>query len=304
MHWQNIRLLLALACATFQMLVSHPGPAIAEEDWKGRGTGDYALLSPSWPCDAAFEAEKSLPVLNKAILWNTFGTDTTCLTRYLKEERMRNMEIHLINEVCQRNKQCGNYEFLYGMTPAQYNKQLRNRNPALIARLKEYMAAPAQYLAANLGKQTTCYISPGLESNLTMQAAAVLMEITREAFPNCQMVWNPAGINRYGKPMSGTHFEIHGSQAKLQAPCVADLDGEDISFPSRPAILPNFIDSSKLPAYFAKYQACDLRFLWIAESNGIAKGPFIDPRLRTAFPTPATFGLLASALHPVSSGEE
>lgn len=256
------------------------------------GTGDYAMLSPRWPCQTARESESNLPVLRKAVLWNTFGNDTTCLSQYLIDPRFQTLELHLINEPCQRNRKCGDYEFLYGMSVSEYDQRLTHKDPALLERLKSYAEVPAKFLNQNLKSHTTCFISPGLESNLSMPAAKVLIDTITPLFPQCKIVWNPAGINRRAKPIPGTYFELHGSNVDLKAPCIADLDGEDISFPTRRAILPNYISSLKIPAYIEQFSECEANFLWIAEFNGIQSGPFIDPRKRINFPTKATFDLV------------
>lgn len=261
---------------------------------KNAGLAEYAILSPQWPCKEAREAERGLPVLRKAVLWNTFGTDTQCLLKHLEDPRLAALEIHLINEVCQRNGNCGPYEFLYGVSLEDYNHKLIMRDDALLSKLRQYLSPIKDLLDKNLRRTTVCYVNPGLESNVSKEAAEVLIEETRILFPGCRIVWNPVGINPDAVPIAGTVFELHGSTPPLVAPCIADLDGVDISFPTRPAFLPSSILSTEIPQYFRRYSQCDITFLWISEFNGLRSSPFIDPRSRprSLFPTLSTFQLV------------
>lgn len=258
------------------------------------GLAEYAILSPQWPCDKAREAERDLPVLRKAVLWNSFGDDTECLLKYLKDPRLAALEIHLINEVCQRNNNCGPYEFLYGVSLEEYNRKLIMRDRALLRALRQYLSVVQKFVNENLRQSTVCYVNPGLESNLSREAAEVLIKETRILFPNCKIVWNPVGSSPYAEPIEGTVFELHGATPPLVAPCIADLDGVDISFPTRPALLPSYISSADIPQYLTRYSQCDITFLWIAEFNGLRSSPFIDPRSRprSLFPTKSTLQLV------------
>jgi hypothetical protein len=121
--------------------------------------------------------------------------------------------------------------------------------------------------------------------------------MVRERFPGCIVVWNPVNESRFAKPIPGTHLELHGPTVELAPPCIANLDGVDISFPSRPNLLPEFIVSAALGGYLGNRRPCALTFLWIAEHNGLTgDGPFIDPRKRVNFPTAETFAILARTL--------
>lgn len=247
-------------------------------------------------------ADAGLTELRIATLWNTFGTNTSCLKTYLADTRLKVIEIHLINEVCQRRGTCGAYEFLFGMSMAKYNRALKEENPALLERMRNYFQEPAQFLAANLKPGTACYISPGLESNVDLEAAMVLLQQTKKSFPNCRVVWNPVNNSRAAKPISGTFFEQHHPDASLSSPCIVNLDGFDISYPTRSAILPQNLGSTDLPEFARRFRSCDATFLWIAEYNGITSSkPPPDPRQRTAFPGESTFGLVINSLKTLRS---
>lgn len=269
----------------FALLLAVPMPALGEE--LRLGLAEFGMLSPHWPCDLVREKEKGLTTLRKAVLWNSFGKETSCLKKDLDDPRMKLLELHLINEPCARNNQCGSYEFLYGIPPKEYDDKLKKRDPELIKKLEEYFQEPSQFLAANLKEGTSCYVSVGLESNVSSDAAGVMKGILEKHFPKCKVVWNPVNKSRWAKPIEGTIFELHGTEASLSSPCIANLDGEDISFPDRPSSMEKSIKSGDINTYLDKYKECDVTFLWIAELNGRGgDGPFIDPRERRSFVTP------------------
>jgi hypothetical protein len=262
------------------------------------GYAPYAMMSNSWPCEDQIKSDQNLSELKLAVLWNTFGKNTECLNKYLKDKRLKSLEVHLINEVCQRNNQCGPYEFLYKMSISEYDQKLKSKDADLLKKLTVYFEEVSKFLKERMDPSVQCYINPGLESNVSTEAATVLLTQAKTAFPFCKIVWNPNGQNPAASPIVGTVFEVHGVKIALTPPCISDLDGVDISYPTRPAILPQYIPSNSLPKIAKKYSQCDLALLWIAEYNGLTKGPFIDPRKRESnfFPTLKTFMLVSNSL--------
>lgn len=258
------------------------------------GTAPYAIFHPQWPCDSQWEADKTISQLRLAVLWNTFGKSTECLQRYLEDRRLKALELHLINEVCQRHNSCGPYEFTHGISIGQYDQLLRKRDPVLIGKLREYLKEPASFVARYLGEHTACFVSIGLESNISRRAALVMKEELLTTFPSCTVVWNPNGVNPAARPIKDTVFELHHSPSELPSPCIANLDGEDIDFPLRTAKLSPYIRASELSDIGKRFSNCLANFLWIAEYNGLKSGGFIDPRMRakTAFPSDSTFDLM------------
>lgn len=266
------------------LAIALPFSAKAEEFQLG--TAEFAIMSPSWPCELVRKKEKELSVLRKAVLWNTFGTEVECLKKDLEDPRLKLLELHLINEPCARNKQCGKYEFLYGLAPDEYDKKLKARDPALIEKLEVYLKEPAKLLSDGLKEGTSCYVSIGLESNISTDAALVMKEVLSRHFPRCGIVWNPVNGSKWAMPIEGTHFELHGAEIPLPSPCIANLDGEDISFPDRPSTMTPNIKSSDLGSYYEKRAQCSATFLWVAEFNGRGgSGSFVDPRERKNFVT-------------------
>ena len=71
-----------------------------------------------------------------------------------------------------------------------------------------------------------------------------------------------------------------------------------LAFPTRPAVLPQFIPANQLPAVAAHYQHCEMNLFWIAEYNGLysSSQPPPDPRVRMKFPSVDTFSLVDSSI--------
>jgi len=248
------------------------------------GVGYYAMLHKDWPCKNSLSILPQNPHIS--VLWNTFGKDTKCLSQFLSRAGGKTLQIHTVNEVCQRNKRCGDYEFLSNLSVSDYNNKLIKRNEKLLNRLRKYHLEILSFLDRNLTPDTQCIISPGLESNLSYPAARVLIdEATKMFSPRCQISWNPLR----GGPIPNTIHELHGENPRLSPPCIANLDGVDIDFKGRPAILPQSIWQDDLKFFIKDYSKCVSPFLWIAEFNGIGRGGFIDPRQRKNFPSLDTF---------------
>ena len=230
------------------------------------GIASYGLLSPKWECDGLFHAFEKASTLRFAVLYNTFGSDVTCLNRLLKDPRPKVEELILINEPCLRNKRCGEYEFLFGMTVQSFSAKLAARDEDFLIKLHTYFQGARPLIDASVSQ---CYVSPGLESNLTDPTAIkVLLDETRKVFPQCKIVWNPMKMG--SRAESADIWEGHtDNNPYREAPCIANLDGQDIT-------------KLDLGAYNNKYAQCELNFLWTFAMNGnTRKGSFVDPRART-----------------------
>lgn len=273
---------LFLACAAFGQ--------------QNGGYAYYGIMHPGWPCEESYRAFDGLPAIRLSVLWETFGEDTRCLQRLIDDERPKVLEIHLINEVCQRNKRCGDYEPLRGISVDEYRAGLRSETSDLAAMVRRRGQDAQAFLARNSDKKITCYISGGLESNLDGRAGAVLISSIQSLFPGCTFVWNPVGSNQ--TRLAGTVTELHGASPKLSPPCISNLDGQDISFPGRPGLTTETISSSNVPAYLERYKKCEAAFLWVAEFNGNSRGAFVDPRRRGNWPTRDLFQKLRRFLLP------
>lgn len=253
------------------------------------GLGAYAAMHPNWPCDVMMLGFEGVPEIRLSVLWNTFGNNFSCLRQFASDPRPKYLEVHLINEVCQRNKRCGPYEILYKLSVDEYKNKLNSKDVALISKIKNNVSPIADFFKDNPSVQ--CSISAGLESNLPSKTYQILVSQIKPLFPErCSWVWSPVGQNAYGaNPIKDMVYEGHGDEPeKVKKPCIVNLDGVDIHMKSRPAILPQYVDVTALPRFLASFASCDGAFLWIAEFNGIGRGGFIDPRKRTNWPTKKT----------------
>lgn len=258
-------------------------PTIAKNN---AGLGAYAAMHKDWPCDIMMRGFKGAEKLRLAVLWNTFGNNWQCLEQFASDPRPKLIEFHLINEVCQRNRRCGKYEVLAGMSVEGYKQRLTNKNAAVIAKIKANVAPVASWLAAK--PEVECSISAGLESNLDSKSYQFLVDQLRPEFPaRCKWVWSPNGGNAYGAaPIPGLVYEGHGDAPPgVSAPCIVNLDGVDVNLKARPSVLPLHVDAAVLPRFIASFASCEASYLWIAEFNGNGRGSFVDPRKRTVWPT-------------------
>lgn len=254
-----------------------------------RGMAYYAAMHPRWPAKESLAVFSGKPVACMSVLWRTFGTSTKTLERFFNLPQKKILQVHLLNEVGLRNNRLGSYEVLFGYTPATYQAALLKRDARLFKNLTKYFLNVKNTLdKMSVLSATDFLISPGLESNLNMKAARVLVDLTKEIFAGQRIVWNPAGINVMGgDALSGTVFEVHGSSVHLSAPCIYNLDGEDIDLSIRKSILQNKISEARLPEYFRKASAsgAEACFIWLSEFNLVRPGRFVDPRQRDNFPS-------------------
>ena len=260
------------------------------------GLGAYAAMHKDWPCKVMMRTYNGSSQLRLSVLWNTFGKNFSCLDQWAADGRAKYLQVHLINEVCQRNKRCGDYELLANLTTDQYRAKLLANFEPLYARIRANLKPMAEWLHAH--PTIRCALSGGLESNLNRQAYLNLVAAIKPMFPErCEWVWNPVNNNRYGtNPIPGYIMELHGVTPSLQPQCIANMDGVDADLPARPAIVVPNVPYSELPRFIASLASCDATFLWIAEFNGIDRGGFKDPRKRTNWPTNAIADQLARQL--------
>ncbi len=235
------------------------------------GFSPLAIAHKNFNCEAFLDSISERQELNIAWLYNTFGSNYKCLRKILTDPRLKILQTYLINEPGHRNKRLENHEFLFRFkTPQDYSAALRKQDKKLRRDFFKYVRS-VQNLLKHRQDQVTCLISPGLESNISPSAARVLIRWTRKAFPNCAVVWNPVRYHteKIRKTVRADFSEGHGSNIKLEAPCIVNLDGEDIEFKSRKTKNPNKINVSQLSRFVSRYtrRNCTAIFLWMQEYN-------------------------------------
>lgn len=258
------------------------------------GYAPFNLTADNFNCTGFLDATQVVEHLHVAFLYNTFGNNFTCLENLLADPRLETLEVNLINEPGHRNGRLGSYEFLASEGDVQdYDSKLRSQDAALKQRFAAYVA-PLQSVLQNLDSSTQLLINPGLESNVSPEAGAVLVSWTRELFPNARVVWNP--LNPSQEQLTTTAADLiegHGPTPNISAPCVYNMDGTDVSYPFRAAIgeadhregtAKNWVQSG--PPLFQLIEElanrCEVAFVWTAEGNGIdaRNSNFVDPRSR------------------------
>lgn len=263
------------------------------------GLAPFSLTSPTFNCREFKKSIRKLPVLHLAVLYNTFGNDFSCWDQITKDSRLQTLELNLINEPGHRNGRLGKYEFLFGLgSPTNYDRLLRSKDSRLKSRFVEYVQL-AKSKIDELPKNVQCLINPGLESNVSGEAGKVLIEWTKEQFPNCRTVWNPLkGYSQTARRRTKADLvEGHGPLPTIDAPCLVNMDGTDIDFPERKSYMPkgNFIASGRpLMNYISTYaNKCEIVFLWTVEDNCNFTSNFVDPRKRNCKAAGKVFGLVA-----------
>lgn len=257
------RLLLALLLAG----TAHAAP----------GSSDYFLTHPGYAkhCESYLQEMSASTEWHVAFLWDTPGHDYSCLAKVLQHPKLASYEVILVNQVCQTNGNCGGYEFIkrLGRTGADTRRILKRGGPEVRALIASHFAGVKSVLNSLLNVRDAaaprCYVNPILESTLDKPAARTVLEITRDTFPACKIVWNP----RIGNPVKNVPgmdiLEIHGSEEPVpKVPYIVNRDGE----------VPYKIPTAAL---FQKYRTAEAVFEWSLDNNCRTTGAFVDPRRRT-----------------------
>jgi hypothetical protein len=272
------------------------------------GFAVFNLTAPKFNCDGYLEASRGLKSLHVAFLYNTFGNNFSCLKRVLADPRLESIEIALINEPGHRNKRLGSYEFLFSEgSVSNWNKKIGRKDARLKKKLAKYVVPLQNVLNENLRPETQLFINPGLESNLSDTSGRVLVAWTRELFPNARIVWNPLSARPARRRATRADvLEGHGLNPNLNAPCIYNMDGTDVSYPNRPALgesnhqegqSKNWVQSgAPLRQLIEEYaNRCEVAYVWTQESNGLSyKRGFIDPRKRNHNFSKSTYDRLLS----------
>ena len=244
------------------------------------GIAPYAIQSKVFNCQELLKSLEGVKSYHMSWLWHTFRdvsepgyqVQNDCVYHILKDPRLISFELHLINEVCHRNGNCGSYEFLKNISVSEYDRQLRENNPAIIGRLRSYAQQAANFLYLSVAPQAKCYISLGLESNLSKQGMGNGINAIRNIFPGCEFV-------AHGHRIEATLIERHHNNPGLNAPCIVNLDGVSIKYPGIPNTYPRNITPQEVNTYLDTYGFCDVMYLWHHDYNCYTI-PFTDPRAR------------------------
>lgn len=247
------------------------------------GLSPYAIQAPQFDCDGFLNSIQQIDILSISWLHNTFGNDLTCLNRVFEshKDRIQTIQLYIMNTVCVRNRNCGEYEALARYSKSSLDSALRNKDPVVMYRIRKAAQAAADLLFLDLkiqDKGIECLISPYLEHDLSLKADFNSIEELRDIFPGCEFVSNPnSNIHQEGHEF----IEFHHNFTTMFKPYIASLDGVSIGFEgienNYPRVWPphevqRWIDAHEEHTYFT--------WIWSHSYNCIVPNNFIDPRLR------------------------
>ena len=247
------------------------------------GIAPYAIQKEDFPCRAYLKSLRSVDNIYIAFLYNTFGRHNKCLKKVLKNEKLRIVEVHLLNEVCVRDSNCSSYEILSGIHKSDLNDKLLNihkkKNRKLRKKILKNARALSRLLNKHMHENAQCLISPLLESKYVGEdASEKLIRLLKPIFPNCGFVWNSMSLNFM--PSNADFLETPHGPRSLSGPTnIANLDGVDIDFFHRSSFEKHRMSEIHIPAFLERNKNNLVTFLWTTECNCNGK-VWKDPRGR------------------------
>lgn len=242
--------ILAILCLVVSNLAYADAPSL------------LGLCHPQFNCTNVKKLYDGQETIIAGWLENTFGESCKCADALLSDPRPKVIRVHLVNGPCMRNKRCGKYEVFSGYTAAGASREFGRGKGRAVRRFQKVLARAKQRIEAAKG-EVKCFVSPCLECDLDDKARRNMLRLVHDALPSCYLVDNPLRQ----RCIKGTICEKHGEHIKVQAPCIADLDGTNGAT----------IDIQK---WANSVKHCELSYYWEPWMNCI-RGEFIDPRKRS-----------------------
>lgn len=230
---------------------------------QAQGVSYIGLCNPTWDCKAVKATWSGQDTIITGWLEQSFGQDCKCADELLQSSKDKVVRVHLINSPCLRNGRCGPQEVLAGETVESASRKVARKDRKIIRKYLIVVKRFRKRLKLSKGS-LQCYVSACLECDLSIAARRVLNNYLSRYLPGCNIVDNPLRQ----RCLRNTICEKHGSNPKLSAPCIADLDGENGK-------------EVDLKQYYRQTEQCDIRFYWEPKLNCIAPyGSFVDPSKR------------------------
>lgn len=169
------RILVILFILAF--LSCNANPKREEGPTRYIGLSAFAALNSSFPCDTFLASLNKSPAPAMAILLNTFGSDWSCVNKFLSENSNKPhlLEIHFSNEACRRNNRCGSEEFLSGLTVNEYNQVLSDEISSVAPKIARKILDVHSRIESNISPKTRLILSLGLEDNLTESSQKIFI---------------------------------------------------------------------------------------------------------------------------------
>lgn len=257
-----VRVILVLICFVF--------PCVLMAQDQRFGSAPFFYNHPKFDRESADRRLTGVQPLS--FLYNTPSDSIKPILNRLKRGDIYFLQIHLINEPCLRNRRCGKYELLSGLSVKRFKRLIATRNASFRAKVRRYSSRAARRILPNLPVFTTCAVNPLLETVLHRKEAEIFFSWVTPFFNHrCHIVWNPIG-NNPGAPINGAYYsEGHGEYIKFdyQYPCIANNDGTPVP-------------KERMRQFLHRYRRCDAVFLWSFGDNCNTDDDeaFTDPRER------------------------
>lgn len=251
-------LLLTFACSSSRN--SSPPPIVPALGAVGYDT--LAVQHPSFPVPYILEEIESLPYYVGGNLDWTFGESLTNIEAILNSKKVIAWRVHFFNGPGLRNAQLGSYEPTRGMSVQSFDSLWRNGGGGLASFLRDRVTLYCELFAKH--PETTLYISPTLEHNLSEQGFRAQESVVKNACPSAIIVNNPMNNGL----LSGVVNEGHGTSYGGPEGSIVSTDGVEAM-------------DANIPAYISSHQQMKFIFLWSYPFNGRCEEKFQDPRERT-----------------------
>lgn len=250
------------SCFSAQTSTQISTPTLIQTPPQTLGDDHLALLSKHYHPVASGQMHKNGDAIG--VLDWTFGQRIGNLRAFAREAVISSARIHLINGVCVRNMNCGEYEVGYRYNMSGFNQLVLNRNPKVIAHVKKRVKLYHDFFTYEF-PGIKPLISPILEHNLTKEAWRILADTVKNEWPEVQLV--NSAMNGQGERYRGAWVEDHGNSGLTPGADIISTDGTEIMD----------INSMK---YVSDTSHSRIAFRWSRRNNCRAQGSFVDPRDR------------------------
>lgn len=223
------------------------------------GLSAFAAMHPRFPCDRYLSIVNRSPAPAMSVLWGTFGTDPSCVERFLasNSHRPHLLQIHFSNENCRKHGICREGEILAGVSPRGYDHLLITYDFFTYLAIQQRVIDIFVFTELRRNPHTTLVLSTGLEDQYSQVAYLRL-----SAYLHAPGHWphiinrNPLGGRRN---IHGDFLERHGESARcLKGINIVNEDGSDQS-------------TSESRKFLSRTRNCFARFLWRKTHQGRSK---------------------------------
>lgn len=240
------------------------------------GVGYYAIQHKDFPYQEALHVFDGVKRPALAFVWGTFGDKQDGLKEWFRQvkDRPHLLEIHMMNQVCVRNGNCGVGEIWPGLSVRQFNNKLKTNDPELMDRIRTRVQEIKTFVDSQKNENSHLVLSLGLEDNFNKQAATNLERAVEEIWPY-EIARNPVAQKGVDQSLSGADaLELHTPNPKFGKGVqgIANLDGTDIDFSNREPTLSTSISPDKVRSFLSRNKGKSLAvFLWSALHQGLKK---------------------------------